>query len=190
LFHWLAISETHITVDAAIARQKDVKLEGWLNEWDVCNPDESSPEKRFRLFTMISELPRLVAAPDAAFILELVGYRKVFYLEQDRATSGVRQLAASKPPGYAAMSERRLHRRHFPATNVDTFTVLMVTTDQRRRDAVRKAFHGRPGCELWKFVAAADLKPETFLHEPILYPCEGAPVPLVKKSASQASGQS
>jgi hypothetical protein len=53
------------------------------------------------------------------------GHSKVFYLEQDRATSGVRQVANGKTPGYAAMAERRLQTRHFEAS-VPGFSVLVV----------------------------------------------------------------
>jgi hypothetical protein len=55
-----------IALDEAISRQTDVKIEGWINEWDIVNKDESVPEKRFRLYTLIRENPRLSCAPDAA----------------------------------------------------------------------------------------------------------------------------
>ncbi len=114
VLHWLAVSETHIALDSAIARQNQVQLTAWFNEWDVVNPEESAPERRFRLYTLLRESPRLICAPDAAFMLAVGEHRKAFYLEQDRNTSGVRQVAASKTPGYAALAERQLHRRHFP----------------------------------------------------------------------------
>ena len=65
--HWLAVSDTHITLDDAIKTQTAVTLDGWLNEWDICNKDESAPEKRFRLYTLIRESPRLVCAPMQRF---------------------------------------------------------------------------------------------------------------------------
>src|SRR6185369_16543392 len=101
-------------LDEAIKSQSAVTLDGWLNEWDICNKDESAPEKKYRLYTLIRESPRLVCAPDAAFLLTVKGHSKVFYVEQDRATSGVYQVASSKSPGYAALAEAGLQRRHFP----------------------------------------------------------------------------
>ena len=92
----------------------------------------------------------------------------------------MQQIAASKTPGYAAMAERRLHRRHFPQTTLDAFTVLMVAPSERRRDALRKAIATKPGAALWRFVAASDLTPERFLLDPIFHPCDGEPVPLIK----------
>jgi Replication-relaxation len=181
--HWLAISDFHIVLDAAIGAQSAVALDGWLNEWDVCNKDESAPEKRFRLYTLIRESPRLVCAPDAAFLLIVNGHSKVFYLEQDRNTSGVRQIAASKTQGYAIMAQTQMHRRHYPTATVNSFTVLMIAPTERRRDALRKAIHGKPGAELWRFAASTELTADRLLHSPVLYPCVGDPLPLVKLQA-------
>ena len=180
LFHWLAVSDTHITLDAAIRAQADVALTEWLSEWDVANKDESAPEKRYRIYTLIQESPRLVCAPDAAFVLEVRGHAKVFYLEQDRNTSGVAQIAASKTAGYAALAERQLHRKHFPQTTLDAFSVLMIAPSERRRDALKKAIREKPDAALWRFAAVSDLTPETFLFAPVFHPCEGEPLPLIK----------
>lgn len=185
VFHWLAVSETHLALDAAIARQNRVRLEDWLNEWDVVNKDESAPERRFRIYTLLRESPRLVCAPDAAFLLSVDSHKKVFYLEQDRDTSGVRRVAASKTPGFAELAQRGLHRRHFPESTVPTFTVLMIAPNARRRDALKKALDGKPGAELWRFAAAPELTPETFLYRPIFHPCRGEPMPLVRPDASK-----
>src|SRR5439155_25015060 len=98
-------------------------------------------------------------APDAAFLLSVVGQSKVFYLDQDRATSGVHQIASSKTAGYSVMAERKLHHRHFSAT-LDDFTVLMIAPSERRRDAPRKALAGKAGAHLWRFTTTRDFVPE------------------------------
>lgn len=169
--HWLAVSDTHIAFDEA-TKGGEATIDGWINEWDVVNKDESAPEKRFRLYTLLREKPRLVCAPDAAFLFDAQGQKRVFYLEQDRATSGVQQIASSKTPGYAAMAESHLHRRQFPTTTFDDFAVLMVAPTPKRRDALRKAISAKPGARLWRFVAAADLQPETLLSQPVFYACD------------------
>jgi hypothetical protein len=176
------VSETHIALNEAIRLQSPVTVNGWLNEWDVCNKDESAPEKRFRLYTLIRESPRLVCAPDAAFLLTVRGHSKVFYLEQDRNTSGVFQIASSKTPGYAAMAEQQLHRRHFPESTLDDFSVLMVAPTPKRRDALRKAIRDKGAAKLWRFAAAGEVQPDKFLHEPIWCPVDGEPTPLIKGS--------
>ena len=190
LLHWLAVSETHIVFDSAIAQQSVVSLEDWINEWDVVNKDESVPEKRFRLYTLLRGSPRLVCAPDSGFLLSLANHRKAFYLEQDRNTSGVRRIAAQKIQGYAVMAQQKLHLRHFPTATVETFGVLMIAPTARRRDALRKAINDKPGASLWKFASATDLTPATFLHAPIFYPCEGEPTALVKGQTASTTNDS
>lgn len=179
-FHWLAVSDTHMALDEAIAKQNAVKLDGWINEWDAVNKEEQRPELRFRLYTLIRENPRLICAPDSAFLLSTLGHSKIFYLEQDRATSGVYQIASGKTPGYAAMFEQKLQQRHFPAT-VEGFSVLMITTTERRRSALRKAIKDKPGAELWRFATVTDVTADQFLHAPIWHSChKDEPDPLVK----------
>ncbi len=180
VWHWLAVSETHIAFDQAIALQSEATIIDWYNEYDVVNPQEVTPELRFRLYTLLRSVPRLVCAPDAAFLLNARGHAKVFYLEEDRATSGVQQIAATKTQGYAVLAEVFGHRRHFPQATVDKFTVLMVAPNARRRDALRKALRDKPGASLWRFASAEEMQPEGLLHEPIWHPCEGEPAPLIK----------
>ncbi|MDZ4685277.1 MAG: replication-relaxation family protein [Planctomycetaceae bacterium] len=180
--HWIAVAETHIAFDQSLNGQSDLSIEPWVNEWDVVNKDETAPERRFRLYRLITETPKLVCAPDAGFVLNARGHRKVFFLEQDRATSGVKQVADGKSRGYAAMAERRLHRVMFPEATVEGFNVLCITPDRKRRDALRLAMNNRPGSELWRFAAADDLENDPF-HQPIFYPCLGEPTSIIKPSA-------
>lgn len=180
-YHWLAVSDTHIAFDKAVEKAEGVVIQSWLNEWDICNKDEERPEKRFQLYTVLRERPRLVCVPDSGFLLSMNGQSKVYYLEQDRATSGVRQIANSKTAGYAEMAERLLHRRHFPEATLDVFSVLMVAPNSKRRDALRRAIKGKPGWELWRFVSAEDLTPEKLLYETIYYGCDDGPRPLLRR---------
>jgi len=182
-FHWLAVSDTHIALDGAIQNQSDVRLDGWINEWDVVNKDESQPDKHYRLYTLLREHPRLVCVPDAAFLLSFKGTSKVYYLEQDRATSGAQQIANGKTVGYATMAEHRLHRRHFPQATLDDFAVLMVAPNPKRRDSLRHAMREKPGASLWRFTCTSDFVPEQLLNDAILYTCNSdEPKPLFRRS--------
>ena len=183
LWHWLAVSETHMALDAAIRSQSGVICPQFYNEWDIVNKDATAPEQRFRLYLLLQEKPRLVCAPDAAFLIDVAGLRKVFYLEQDRNTSSATQAAASKSKGYAVMAERQLQRRHFPDENVGAFSFLVVAPCSYRRDALRKAFRDQPGSKLWKFAAEQDVTAEKFLFEPVFYPCEGEASALVNRKS-------
>ena len=179
--HWLAVSATHITINAAIARQTDIQLDGWINEWDTISQVTTETERRYQLLTMLQETPRLSCAPDAAFLFSRGSHKKVYYLEEDRNTSGVERVAASKVKGYAELAKRQWHRRHFAETTLPSFTVLMVAPTPRRRDHLRQAIHRKPGWELWRFVSVTEMTAESFLHEPILYRCDSDQgIPLVQ----------
>ena len=180
--HWLAVSDSHILFDAAIAKQDEIRIDGWLNEWDVANKQEANPDKHFKLYTLIRDNPKLVCVPDAAFLLTLKGHKKIHYIEQDRATTGPDQIAARKCQGYAAMADGKMHTRHFPDTTLPSFTVLMIVPTTSRRESLRRALKGKPGADLWRFVTIADMRPESLFSAPIFYPCQGEPRPLIKQT--------
>ncbi len=79
------------------------------------------------------------------------------------------------------------HIRHFPEATVPSVSVLMISPTERRREALRKALSNKPGQELWKFAVQSDLAPSGFFSDPVFFPCEGDPVPLVKTSALPSS---
>jgi len=89
LVHTVQVEELHNVVDRAIALQSMVGLGGWLNERRVVNSHESQPEKRYSLFTLLREKPRLVCNRDAVFLLRVGSYAKCYYVELDRATSSI-----------------------------------------------------------------------------------------------------
>lgn len=185
LYHWVQVAETHMLLDQAIAQTPGVTVEEWWGEGSVVNPDEADPTKRFRLYTMLRDQPRLVCVPDAAFLLVKDNYRKVFYLEVDRdTTQPAQRVAARKAEGYAELAVRGLHTRHFPAANVGKFNVLIVAPSPQRRDALRAAFAAKKGAELWKFAVMKELTPAQFLAAPVWHPCVGEPLPLLKGGAA------
>ncbi len=184
LFHWLSIGNTHITLAEAIAKQEFVKVDAWVNEWEVINKQDTN-ERQFVLHTVLRRSPPLSCSPDAAFLLTVANFSKVFYLEQDRNTSGIRQVAASKSPGYAELAKRLGHRKHFPQTNVDAFRVLFITSGGKgRRDLVARAIKGKPGAELWLFAAQEDLTPDSFLFDPVFVDVNESAGPLVNRPES------
>lgn len=171
----------YIALNEAVKKSSDVSIATWINEWDIVNKAESRPEKRYRLYTLLRENPRLICAPDSAFLLAARGHSKVFYLEQDRGTSGVQQIANGKTLGYAMLAQTQGHRRHFPEATVEQFSVLMVAPSVKRRDSLRRAIASKPAAFLWRFVARQDFTPDRLLHEPIFYVCDSdEPRPLVK----------
>lgn len=181
LYHWVEVAETHIQLDRAVMKSPGVSVTDWMAEWSIANPEEKEPEKRFKLYTRLGQ--KLVCAPDAAFLLQKDGFRKCFYLEEDRdTTKNSDRVAAQKCHGYAGLFEQRMHlSRHFPTANVERFTVLFVVPSVNRREALRKSFSDKPASWLYKFAVKAELNADTFLRAPIWCPCTGDPAPLVKE---------
>ena len=184
LYHWVRIADLRILFDRAVKLQAEVCMDHWLTEWAIANPDERSPEKRYSLFTLLQETPRLVCAPDASCLISYRGYFKAVYFEIDRQTSGLQQISNSKTPGYAKLAETRQHVRHFPGLSPEVpFTVLHVSPSAARRDHVARAIKGKPGEKLWKFVSWSDLRPdpETAFHGEILRDVDLKALPLVRR---------
>lgn len=180
LWHWLGIAEAHVRLDQAITLCPEVSLLGWYGEWDEVNPHAATPQERYRIFTLIREKPRLVCAPDAAFALGVGPHSKSYYLELDRATSGIQQIAASKTPGYAAMLAGRQYLRHF-STTAETFTVLHLSPTPGRRDLLRNAVATKEAAALHWFASSTDWTPEKALTEPIFYRTDSdEPRPLIR----------
>lgn len=180
LFHWTAIAEVHIVLNEAVIRHPDVSVLGWFGEWDEVNPHAREPHERYRIFTLIREKPRLVCAPDAAFALQVGQHSKTYYLELDRGTSGIQQIASSKTPGFAALLAGRHHERHFKTT-AESFTVLHVCPTPGRRDLLRKAVASKEGAALHRFAAFADWTAEKALTAPIFFGTDGDdPQPLIR----------
>lgn len=181
LWHWLEVAEFHIRLDQAVAMQPAVRLLGWFGEWDEINPQSTKPEERYRLYTVIREKPsKIVCAPDAAFALAVGPHSKTYYLELDRATSGLQQIASSKSPGYAGLANGGLHRRHFETTT-ESFTVLHLSPTPARRDQLRQAFASKEGAALHWFASFADWTPERALTEPIFVRTDSdEPRPLIR----------
>ena len=86
------------------------------------------------------------------------------------------------------MLKQQGHKKHFD-TNMDTlFSVLSVSLTPGRRDILRAAFKGKESADLWKFCAWDDfISPERVLFEPVWFPCEGEPSPLVKRKEGAAA---
>src|SRR5207302_1151744 len=98
------MNRLHVATDSdgRITRKRlpGVSVAEWLSEWSIAKPDEKEPEKRYKLYCKLGQ--KLVCAPDAGFLLEKEGFRKVFYVEQHRdTTKNADRVAAQKCHGYA-----------------------------------------------------------------------------------------
>lgn len=183
LHHYVAVAATHMLVDDA-AEESGVNVAAFFHEEEPLNP-EADRKQHIRLYSELRTEPKkLVCAPDAAFLLDVAGHRGVFYVEQDRDRDNYshRRVAAMKTPGYSELYAQGFHRRHFPTTTLNRFTVLLIAPHPDRRDALRRAFRGKDGSQFLRFSATTDLSSTSFFHGPVWFLAEdGEPGPLVKR---------
>lgn len=176
LNHFCALSALHLVIDAAFARQERVRQTALYFEHEVVKPDAEEPAKKFRLYTSISQTPKVVCCPDSAFETELGGHRRTWYVEREMGSDTPARVAAKKSPGYAGLARTQLFQRHFPQAR--DFRVIAFCPNAGWRDALRREMKGKPGAEHWLFAATPDVRPDTFVGEPILFAVERGPFPL------------
>jgi hypothetical protein len=180
LYHWVQLTEFHIGLDEGLAGQEAVRVERWISEWEVCDQAARDPEDRFTLYTLLAKEPkRLVFNPDAGLLAAFDKVKLAVYVELDRASSSIRQIASSKTPAVPVVLAQKTHRKHFPNSTEETFRILHVTTSPARRDLLRAAIAPKKGSELHRFVAWAEWEEARRLWCPIFYTCDKGPAPLI-----------
>ncbi len=183
LHHWLDIAWAHWIVDRACDACAVVKLDTWINEWQSTVDADGNPTG-YVLHSQFRETPPLSCSPDAAFLLDVGGQRRPYYVEIDRGTTGVRRVAASKTPGYAELARRGTHRRHFPTATCDDFSVLLITVSDNHRDRLRcevaKKTDARP--DLWLFASRDEFTADAALFGDVFYDHTGSVGPLLNRT--------
>ena len=179
LFHWIEIAKMHHIVDQAVEACDAIEVSKWLNEWETINKDVPNKALHFSLYSVLQQEPPLTCGPDAGFLVQCNGYRKVFYVEVDRGTDSIRRIARKKPPGYAAMEMQRRHLKHFPHSTVNNFSVLFITTTEHRRDELTRRLREKERPELWKITTAKAATSESFFREPIWHSVHKEPHSLI-----------
>ena len=176
--HYVAVSELVYMIDKAFLLQSYASLGVVYFEHDGIS-DSKEPEKRFRLYTIVSqnESKRIVCVPDFAFEVIVNQYRRVYYGELERGTDTPKRVWAKKSPGYSGMQNH--FRKHFP--DAQDWRVLFIWPNAGMRDAARRAADPAKS-EMWLFAALPDIT-ESFLHQPVIYTALDGPKPFVKSLA-------
>lgn len=167
LFHWIEIAKLHYQVDQAVLQSDLLEMTTWYSEWETINKDVPNKKLHFSLHTVLRQEPALSCNPDAGFLLQCNGQKKVFYVEVDRGTDSIRRIARKKSPGYAAMEKQARHFKHFPNTNLESFSVLFVTTSEYRRDELMRRLANKESPHLWKAAWRGELTAENFIFDAV-----------------------
>lgn len=177
LNHFCGLSSFHILLDRAFASQTDVVQQTLHFEHEVVCPEGSEPAKKYRLYTVVCESPRVVCVPDSVFETEYLGYRRAWYVERETGSETPARVAAKKAKGYAGLFGQQLYKRHCPL--VQDFRVLAVCPSPAWRDALRREMGDKPGAELWLFGSQSDFRDSNVLNQPVWYKTIGPPLPLI-----------
>lgn len=193
LAHWIACNTTRILVEKAIQLLPQVDLVTWINEWETINKDDSKSDQ-FCLHTQLVKDPPLSCSPDAGFMIRYQNQQMVYYLEQDRATSSPRQVAARKHRGYAELMKQNGHKKHFPNTTIPYFRVLFVTPSETRAKKTQQEMKDRSGKELWLMMNEKVLNETNFFTGNVAIDHAGEAGPLLKLpetklASNDANGQ-
>ncbi|HQX52547.1 MAG TPA: replication-relaxation family protein [Planctomycetaceae bacterium] len=188
LYHWLDISWTHSIIHRACQQSQTTKLVQWINEWQPLRDADDNPSN-FVLHTQFRESPPLSCSPDAAFLLQVGNHFRVVYVEVDRGTSGARRIAASKTPGFKEALITQNHRRHFPQTTEEDFSILLIAIDRNHRDRIQREVSQMTDKhpELWLFCSRDEFTPEAALFGNIYIDHEGTAGPLICGGAESAN---
>ena len=186
LSHWIACNTTRILVEKAAQKLPHVELVRWINEWETINKDDSKTDQ-FCLHTQLVEKPPLSCSPDAGFMIRYQDSQMVYYLEQDRATSSPKQVAARKHRGYAELSKQNKqigHNKHFPDATVPYFRVLFITPSETRAKKTQQEMKERNGKELWLMINEREINEDNFFTGDIAIDQAGEIGPLLKLPAA------
>lgn len=190
LSHYCCTTSIMWTIDRAVAAQDRVKLSDMAFEHEVADPRADDPARRYRLYTRISDSPKVVCVPDAGFVLEVDGRQRAFFLEYETGSDNPSRVCALKHKGYAGLHATKKYLDIYPG--VQDFRVLVLCPYVSWRDALRKELKGKPGQALWLLVATPEFSAQTCLHAPIVYKtdCEDPRllVPAAPSAAVTAGG--
>jgi len=187
--HYVAVSDLMIKIHQAVDSQKLVALNGMFFEHTVVNPEVGDPDKRYKLYSIVSAptAPRkIICAPDAAFELQVGKFRCAYYLELERGTDTPPRIAAKKSSGYNGLFESKKWKLHFP--EAQQFRVICVLPTASWIKPMLKAIKDKPSANLWMFMALDQLTPESFLHGLIVHTTQEAPRPLIRPPAGPPVG--
>jgi hypothetical protein len=187
LNHYCRLSALHILLDAAIAAQDRVKLSDLTFEHEVIDPSASDPAKKFKLYTQVSNEPKIPCVPDTGFVTTVSGRKRAFFTELETGSDSPARAVSFKHKGYALLHETRKFLDIFP--DVTDFRVLCFCPYTSWRKTMQEQMKGKPGEALWLFLTTSEITAANFLHGDLAYKVESdKPIPLFPAPATPSPG--
>lgn len=187
LNHHVRVASLFIFLVNAFGQQEAAKMVSMMFEHQVIEP-KAEGGKKFKLYTVPQENPRIVCAPDAAMGIQFGDWLRAWYLEFETGSDGSpARVAALKHKGYHFLNLKQLFKLHVPGAN--DMRCLVACPHASWRDTMRKEMKQYPSANLWAFVSTPEfLKAENPLTAEVLYTVDGGPYPLIPKTSAVPCG--
>lgn len=152
LSHALELSEFRMYLEIALSGHERIELGRFVADFEVkSHLQNATGHKRYKLWHELQHpisRQSFVVYPDGLFILKgkgsFEGAQKLFFLEVDRGTEGMRQIQ-DKIIGYQLYHQQKVFQKFGPFSG---FRVLIQTTSPKRAKNMRHALLNMAGTEL------------------------------------------
>lgn len=184
LRHALEVSEFRLCLELALKENPIASLHRFTADFEIkSHTNKAVGRKRYKLYDEVihpvSRKP-IIVYPDALFILQGKGeyseYKKLYFVEIDRGTEGLRVLQ-DKLMGYHLYQKEGIFRK-FGAFH--DFRLLVQTTSEKRETNLKAAYLDYQGTELAWTSRRELVSPSSILKEKIWTDFQGNPSAILK----------
>ena len=185
LNHTLSGVDFRLKIESDIRNNPVVFLPeaGWINEYDMANPQATKKKEKYILFNEVFDpfnQKKMTLYPDAAFVLNGKGkykdHQALYFVEIDRGTESS-AVIEKKLRAYHIFFLSKAFKRY---AQVDFFKVLFVTTGKSRIINLIENLKKEPGIDHCFFTDISTTKENNLICENIWWRKDGTKVPLVK----------
>lgn len=188
--HFLEVTRILNEYSKGFAQQSVARLEKTILEHHWLNP-EAERDKRRKLLTIVGkgdgggDIPW---APDAVTEVRANGFCALDAWELETGASSPERVSSHKHKGHY-LFDRDFRESMFP--HCDFMRVIVVCPNAGWRECYRREIRSKKGAELWLCVDVADIRRDGkfITEEPVFFPPEGDPRPLVAPPSSTAGVQ-
>ncbi len=170
LQHSLGISEFFVNLHLAVQQEENLFLEQFIADFElkkrIREQHTNSLKEREIYREFIYQGKKFTLLPDALFVLAdtdpetSAQDKKLFLVEIDRSTESIQKVLVERCLAYHLAYKHQAFADYSAGSD---FTILIQTTNERRRNNIQSALIGVPGAELVWTTAFPLVSPESLL---------------------------
>jgi hypothetical protein len=170
LQHSLDVSEFFVTLHLAVQREENLWLEQFIGDFEpkkrIREQHTNTLREREIYREFVHQGKKFTLLPDALFVLTDTDpetgaqEKQLFLVEIDRSTESIHKVLVERCLTYHLAKHHRAFAEYGAGND---FTVLIQTTNERRRNNIQSALAGVPGAELVWTTAFPLVSPESLL---------------------------